>query len=146
MSELAALPEADRQSALERFRLLQPHLEEGKALTLVAREAGIPYRTAQRWVSLYHRFGLAALARKERTDRGARRFLSPQMYKVVEGLALQKPPLPIAALYRQVYRIAQEQGEKPPAMPSYTISSASFPPICSRWRTRAPRPMPTRSS
>ena len=115
MSDLAALPEAERQSALERFRLLQPHLEEGRALSRVAREANIPYRTAQRWVSLYQRFGLAALARKERADRGTRRALSPQMQKVVEGLALQKPPLPIATLYRQVYRIAQEQGEKPPS-------------------------------
>src|SRR4051812_33305485 len=114
MSELISLPETHRRSALERFRLLQPHLEEGKALSLVAQQAGIPYRTAQRWVSLYQRFGLTALARKERTDRGARRSLSPQMHKLVEGLALQKPPLPIAALYRQVYRIAQQQNEKPP--------------------------------
>lgn len=115
MSELATLPEADRQRALERFRLLQPHLEEGRVLTLVAREAGIPYRTAQRWVSLYHRFGLTALARKERADSGSRRSLSLPMQKVVEGLALQKPSLPIATLYRQVYRIAQQRSEKPPS-------------------------------
>lgn len=30
MSKLAALSESDRQIALERFRLLQPHLEEGR--------------------------------------------------------------------------------------------------------------------
>ena len=115
MSELSTLAEADRQRALERFRLLQPHLEGGRALTAVAREAGIPYRTAQRWVALYQRFGLAALSRKGRTDRGARRSLSPEMHNVVEGLALQKPPLPIAALYRQVYRIAQKQNDNPPS-------------------------------
>ena len=40
------------------------------------------------------------------------------MRHVVEGLALQKPPLPITTLYRQVARIAQEQGE--PA-PSYDV-------------------------
>jgi putative transposase len=115
MGELSTLPEADRQEALERFWLIQPHLEEGMALTAVARDAGIPYRTAQRWVSLYHRFGLAALTRKERTDRGARRSVSPEIKKVVEGLALQKPPLPVAALYRQVYRLAQQQNESPPS-------------------------------
>jgi putative transposase len=114
MPDLAALSEADRQSALERFRLLQPHLEEDRPLALVARQAGIPYRTAQRWVSLYRRFGLAALARKRRADCGARRSLSPRMQNVVEGLALQKPPLPVAALYRQVCRLAQQAGEKPP--------------------------------
>lgn len=37
------LPEADRQEALERFWLIQPHLEGGLALTAVARDAGIPY-------------------------------------------------------------------------------------------------------
>lgn len=115
MSELSALPEADRQKALERFRVLEPHLKAGIPLILVARNAGISYRTAQRWVALYQRFGLAGLARKGRTDRGTRRSLSPQMHKVVEGLALQKPPLPIATLYRQVYRIAKQQNEKPPS-------------------------------
>src|ERR1700678_1360306 len=115
MGELATLPEADRQGALERFWLIQPHLEGGLALTAVARDAGIPYRTAQRWVALYRRFGLAALTRKERADCGVRRSLSPEMQKVVEGLALQKPPLPIAALYRQVYRLAGQQNESPPS-------------------------------
>ena len=115
MSELSTLSEADRQKALARFRILEPHLTAGVPLTLVARNAGIPYRTAQRWVALYQRFGLAALARKGRTDRGTRRSLSPQMHKVVEGLALQKPPLPIATLYRQVYRLAVQQNEEPPS-------------------------------
>lgn len=43
--ELAALEETDRQSALERFHLLQPHLEAGIPLSEVARGAGISYRT-----------------------------------------------------------------------------------------------------
>jgi len=50
MDELASLSEEQRQQALERFRLLQPHLEQGRPLIQVAREAGIPFRTAQRWV------------------------------------------------------------------------------------------------
>jgi len=113
--ELAALSEPERQVALERFQMLRPHLEEGAALTIVAQEANLSYRTAVRWVSLYRRFGLAALARKGRADRGKRRALSPEMTKVVEGLALQKPPLPVAALYRQVFQLAQQQGQKPPS-------------------------------
>jgi len=56
----------------------------------VAAAAGIPYRTAQRWVNRYHQFGLAALARKRRagcwrvlcrvgkTERGNRRFGTPE--------------------------------------------------------------------
>ena len=48
MSDLASLPESARKIALDRFRLLQPHLEEQRLLKAVAREGGIGYRTAQR--------------------------------------------------------------------------------------------------
>lgn len=118
LTTLTALSDADRRVALERFHLLQPYLEQGVSLTRVTREAGVSYRTALRWVALYRRFGLASLARKGRTDKGGRRVLSPQMQKAVEGLALQTPPLPIATLYRQIYKLAAEQGEKPP---SYSV-------------------------
>jgi putative transposase len=115
MDELAALPESLRKLALDRFRLLQPHLEQGRPLRSVAVEARIPFRTAQRWVMRYQRFGLAALARKRRTDTGEYRVVSKKLKEVIEGLALQKPPLPIAALYRQVLQIAKNLGEKAPS-------------------------------
>jgi putative transposase len=115
MDHLAALPEEARKLALDRFRLIQPHLEQAQSLLSVARAAGISYRTAYRWVEQYRRFGLAALARKQREDRGRRRAVSQKLKEIIEGLALQKPPLPIAALYRQVRRFAQERGEKAPS-------------------------------
>jgi len=118
MDELAGLPEEDRKRALERFRLLQPHLEDNQSLQAVARAAGVPYRTVHRWLGRYRLFGLAALARKTRDDRGARRAVSVKLKEVIEGLALQKPPLPISALYRQVRRLAQDLEE--PA-PSYSV-------------------------
>jgi putative transposase len=65
-------------------------------------------------VGQYQRFGLAALARKKRDDSGKRRAVSVQIEEAIEGLALQKPPLPIAALYRQVQRLALDLGEKAP--------------------------------
>jgi putative transposase len=58
---------------------------------------------------------LAALARKNPDDRGGRRAVSVKLKEVIEGLALQKPPLPVAALYRQVRRLAEEIGEKAPS-------------------------------
>jgi putative transposase len=76
MDELAGLPEEARRLALDRFRLLQPHLEQNEPLTSVANAAGIPYRTAHRLVSQYRRHGLAALVRKKRLDRGQRRVVS----------------------------------------------------------------------
>ena len=53
MDELSKLTEENRLRAMERFRLLQPHLEQGRVLSEVAKEAGVPYRTAWRWMNLY---------------------------------------------------------------------------------------------
>jgi putative transposase len=58
MDELASLDQSTREVALERFRIIQPCLEQDRSVSLIAREAGIPYRTIQRWTSLYRRFGL----------------------------------------------------------------------------------------
>lgn len=118
MDELAGLPGDARKLALDRFRLLQPHLEQDQPLRAVALAAGIPYRTAHRWLAQYRLFGLVALARKTRGDRGERRAVSAKVKEVIEGLALQKPPLPIAALSRQVRRLAQDLGE---VAPSYSV-------------------------
>ena len=115
MEELSRLPESLRKLALDRFRLLQPHLEEGRPLRLLAIKAGIPYRTAQRWVTRFQRLGLAALVRKKRIDAGVRRTVPVKIKAAIEGLALQRPPVPIAALRRQVQRLAQELGEKSPS-------------------------------
>jgi putative transposase len=115
MDELAGLSEEARKLAMERFRLLQPHLEQNEPLKRVAQAAGIPYRTAHRLVSEYRLHGLAALVRKKRADRGERRVVSGKLKDAIEGLALQKPPLPIAALYRQVLKLSQDRGEKPPS-------------------------------
>ena len=115
MDELAGFSEQARKLAMERFRLLQPHLEDNEPLTSVARAAGMSYRTAHRLVSEYRRCGLAALVRKKRADRGERRAVSVKLKEAIEGLALQKPPLPIAALYRQVLKHSSKLGEKAPS-------------------------------
>ena len=89
MDELTSLQESAREMALERFRIIQPHLEHDRSLSLIARTTNIPYRTMHRWLTRYRRFGLAALARKAREDRGKRRTLSPRLMEVAEALALE---------------------------------------------------------
>jgi putative transposase len=115
MDRLAGLREETRKLALHRFHLLQPHLEENRPLRLVAAAAGMPFRTAQRWVALYRQFGLTALARRKRADLGEHRSVSAKITKAVEGLALQKPPLPDTAIYRHVRRLAERLGEEAPS-------------------------------
>ena len=55
-----------------------------------------------------------ALVRERRSDRGQRRALSAKLRQVVEALALEKPPLPIAALHRQICKIAPETDQNVP--------------------------------
>jgi putative transposase len=114
MQELSGVSEAARDLAMSRFRLIQPYLEERRSLQLVAADANLSFRTAQRWVSQYRKHGLAAFVRKAREDRGTRRVVSPKIKAAIEGLALERPPLPIRSICRQVRDFAQATGEPVP--------------------------------
>jgi putative transposase len=85
MQELSGVSEAARDLAMSRFRLIQPYLEQKRSLQLVASDAKICFRTAQRWVSQYRKLGLVALVRKSREDRGARRVVSAKIKAAIEG-------------------------------------------------------------
>jgi putative transposase len=118
MRPLAELSEESRQCALTRYELLESHLNHGRSLRAIAEEASIPYRTMQRWIGLYRKYGLAGLVRKNRQDKGQRRAISAKIREVVEGLALERPPLPIKAIHRKVCEFADLAGE---AKPTYGV-------------------------
>jgi putative transposase len=111
---LTTLSEAARSRALERFHQLQPHLEAGLPLTPLARQHGIPPRTARRWVQQYRQHGLAGLARQPRADRGTRR-LPPDVQQLIEGLVLRTPQPTAAAVYRHVQQVAREHSWPSPS-------------------------------
>ena len=111
---LAELSERQRERALDRYRKLRPHLEQDAPLARVAKEASLPLRTAQHWVSRYRRFGLAGLTRASRSDQGRRRRVPDDLLRLAEGLALQRPPFSPSAVYREVCRVARARGEQPP--------------------------------
>src|ERR1700752_1408710 len=69
----AVLDGEQRQLAMTRFAVLQPHLEEEVPLARAAEHAGVPIRTAERWLARYRQLGLAGLARTIRGDAGAHR-------------------------------------------------------------------------
>ena len=104
----------ERKLALERFRLLEPHLQNGRELRSVSEGSGVTFRTLQRWVANYKRHGLAGLVRKGRIDVGERRTTSPRLREAIEGLALEKPPLPLTSVHRQAKQFAQLIGEPAP--------------------------------
>jgi len=115
---LAELTERERGLALEHYHILRPHLEEGIALTQIARQHNSSIRTLRRWVKQYRTCGLAGLARKQRVDSGSHQCLSLELQQFIEGLALRRPPLSMAAIHRQVTDLAGRMGRTPP---SYTL-------------------------
>src|SRR4051812_41914370 len=106
---LTELSVAQRRHALERFRLLQPYLEEGVPLSQLAREQRIPRRTLHRWLHGYRQHGVAGLVRRSRADRG-RRSIPLELEHLIEGLALRRPPLSSAAVHRETAAVACAQG------------------------------------
>jgi putative transposase len=106
MERTRTLEESARNIALERFRIIQPCFEEDRSLSVIVRKAMIPVSPNQSIADQFRRFGLAAPARKLREDRGKRRALSPQL---LEGLALEVLPLPVAAIYRRIFQIVWER-------------------------------------
>lgn len=119
MRELVELDERSRAEALARFALLRPHIEDGAALSGLARDVQIPLRTARRWVQLYRAHGLVGLARQGRADRGSRRIASAETMELVQGLALQRPPLSVAAIHREIAAWACAGGHPVPSY--YTV-------------------------
>ncbi len=111
---LAALAEAERARALERFHILEPFLEHGVPLPRIAAARGIPLRTLRRWVSRYRSEHLAGLARRPRADRGHHR-LPAELERFIEGLALQRPRRSVAAIHRQAAVVAAQQGWREPS-------------------------------
>ena len=155
----AQLSEDTCELALIRYRLLQPHLEHDRTLRSVADEAGVSFRTLQRWVAQYHRSGLVGLVRKGRGDAGGGRKLSPSLQIVVEGLALERPRLPIVSIQRRISAFADWMGEEPPSywvvrdhvqhLPENLVTLAHQDPKAtarlSTWCIGAKRPLRTQS-
>ena len=113
---LTALEPAQRAEAMRRFALLQPHLEAGVTLQAIATQHQIAYRTLQSWLAHYRQQGLAGLARQPRADQGSHRRVPPALQHLIEGLALQTPPLTAAAIHRLLAPVVTTQGWP---LPSY---------------------------
>ena len=115
LSPIASATKVQRERALERFSLIQPVLEGDIPLTRVAAMQRLPLRTLRQWVQRYRQGGLVGLIRKNRSDRGKRRALPADLVRLIEGLALHRPERSIAAIHRQVTKVAIDHGWQPPS-------------------------------
>ncbi|MBA2362492.1 MAG: DDE-type integrase/transposase/recombinase [Chloroflexia bacterium] len=107
---LAGAGDAERAETLARFAVLRPHLEDGVPLTRAAREADVPFRTAQRWLARYRQGGLAELLERPRSDRGHSHGLPPELERLIEGLALRRPAPTVASIHRRASEVAVREG------------------------------------
>ena len=53
------LTEAERNEALESYRIIKPFIEDNIPLVKVAEESSKSYRTLLRWVDKYRKYGLS---------------------------------------------------------------------------------------
>ena len=106
--DAASTPE---ETALLRWQILCRHIEDGVPLTTLAAQEGIGLRTLQRWHAAHKHDGITGLATTNRRTTGRRS--TPELVALVEGLALVKPPLPIAAIARKANRVAADHDWPP---------------------------------
>ena len=126
-TSFAAVNEQQRKQAMARFAVLRPYLEDDVPLTRAAGEAGVPIRTAQRWLARYRHGGLVGLARPTRRDAGAHR--SPaDLVALVEGIALKRPRSSAAAIHRRVGAVAKAQGWRVPSYGAVHAITAALDP------------------
>jgi putative transposase len=108
------LSEAQRRQAMTRFAVLRPYLEGNVPLACTARDAGVPIRTVERWLTRYRRGGLAGLTRRVRGDVGTHR-LPPDLVTLIEGMGLKKPRSSAALIHRRVAKVAEAEGWPSPS-------------------------------
>ncbi len=111
---LTAFSDEDRAAAMDRFRVLQPHLEIGVPLTAVAEASDHSVRTLRRWAAKYREAGLVGLVRRGRADAG-RRKLRTDLAQQIEALAVQRPRLSAASIHRRVSQAAKKEGHRVPS-------------------------------
>lgn len=106
-----------RQKAMMRFEILKPHLENNVTLTQIAHESCTSLRTLKRWLSKYRENGLSGLIRVTRSDSGNHK-LPSELIKLIEGMALHKPKLSVATIYRRLKTISKDSGYPSPSYAS----------------------------
>ncbi len=123
----SGLTDDQRKLAMERFAVLQLHLENDVSLASPARHGGISIRTAERWLVRYRQDGLAGLARAIRSDADAHR-LPADLVAFIEGMGLKKPRSSAAAVHRRIGNIAKAEGWPVPSYSSVYAILANLDP------------------
>lgn len=103
--------------AVERYRALEPYLNEGVTLAELARAGAASERTLQRWLRSYRAAGLAGLGRSPRSDRGKAR-IPEHLVALIREMASKRPRPPISAIHRKMAALVVAEGRQAPSYSS----------------------------
>jgi putative transposase len=114
--ELIEFSAEKRRQASDRYKIIEPYLTDGIKIVEIEKTSKISKRTLYRWINNYKKDGLIGLVDKKRSNSGKKRKIGNKLRDFIEGLALQNPPLSVAAIHRQAILIAKNNNW---AEPSY---------------------------
>jgi len=121
---------------MTRFAVLRPYLEGDAPLARAARDAGVPIRTVERWLTRYRRDGLAGLTRPVRDDAGTHR-LPPDLVTLIEGMGLKKPRSSTALIHRRAAKVAKAAGWPLPSYGTVHAIVTQLDPAMCKWRSES---------
>lgn len=104
--------------AIERYRIIEPYLKQLSTLEEISKRQGKSVRTLNYWVAAFKKDGLTGLMPKSRNDKGEHRSAEVELVKIIQGLYLRTPPVPISTVYRSVQEICSKNNWD---IPSYGV-------------------------
>lgn len=106
----------EKLTSLEKYRIIEPILQNRAAISAVAKYHNIPIRTLQYWKTVFLRDGISALERKKRSVENKHRTFPESIVGLVKAFALQKPPMSVSNIHKRIQTICRKDSI---AFPSY---------------------------
>lgn len=112
---LTQFSDDERDKACQKYKIIEPYINNGATLKVIATTTSIPVRTLGLWVNKYREHGLVGLARQSRCDKGSSRQCETTLQKTIEGLYLEKPMLSGANIHKLITEYCHQKNLKAPS-------------------------------
>ncbi len=105
----------EKRTSLEKYRIIEPILQNRTSISAVAKYHDIPIRTLQHWKKVFQRDGISSLERKKRSDENKHQVFSESLVELVKAFALQKPPMTVSNIHRRIQTICKKDSLPSPS-------------------------------
>lgn len=127
IKQLSEVSELKREQAVEKYKIIQPHVQLGIPLSVISNDSKISQRTLQNWVQKYNAYGLKGLVRKKRTDSGSVR-VSNDLIPIIEDIVLKNRRISITSVHRKIEKICiEKKWDLPSYHQVYSITKSIHP-------------------